>query len=49
MKRIPIYLTGRLLDIAPTRRTGRNLKRKLSDLYTEEDDDNEDDPDYEVS
>ena len=40
--------TGRLLDLAPTRRAGRDLKRKVSEVYSEEDYKSEEDPDYEV-
>ncbi|KAK7116720.1 hypothetical protein V1264_002351 [Littorina saxatilis] len=39
--------TRRLLEIAPTRRDERDLKRKLSELYPDVDDyDSEQDPDY---
>ena len=40
--------TGRLLDLAHTRRAGRDLKRKVSEVYSEEDYNSEGDPDYEV-
>ena len=40
--------TGRLLDLAPTQRAGRDLKRKVSEVYSEEEYKSEEDPDYEV-